>query len=41
LGLLILFRLCPPLSSPLPGEIATVRIERTDEYDLHGTVVGF
>jgi ribosomal protein S12 methylthiotransferase len=23
------------------GEIATVRIERADEYDLHGTVVGF
>jgi ribosomal protein S12 methylthiotransferase len=23
------------------GEIATVRIERTDAYDLHGTVVGF
>src|SRR5262249_32067362 len=23
------------------GEIATVRIERTDEYDLHGTIVGF
>jgi len=23
------------------GEIATVRIERVDEYDLHGTVVGF
>jgi len=23
------------------GEIATVRIERTDQYDLHGTVVGF
>jgi ribosomal protein S12 methylthiotransferase len=24
-----------------PGEIATVRIERADEYDLHGTAVGF
>jgi ribosomal protein S12 methylthiotransferase len=23
------------------GEIATVRIERSDDYDLHGTVVGF
>jgi ribosomal protein S12 methylthiotransferase len=23
------------------GEIATVKIERTDAYDLHGTVVGF
>ena len=23
------------------GEIATVRIDRADEYDLHGTVVGF
>ena len=23
------------------GEIATVRIERSDEYDLHGTAVGF
>ncbi len=23
------------------GEIATVKIERTDDYDLHGTVVGF
>jgi ribosomal protein S12 methylthiotransferase len=23
------------------GEIATVRIERADKYDLHGTVVGF
>jgi ribosomal protein S12 methylthiotransferase len=23
------------------GEIATVRIERTDDYDLHGTAVGF
>jgi ribosomal protein S12 methylthiotransferase len=23
------------------GEIATVRIDRTDQYDLHGTVVGF
>ena len=23
------------------GEIATVRIERADQYDLHGTVVGF
>jgi ribosomal protein S12 methylthiotransferase len=23
------------------GEIATVRIERTDEYDLHGAIVGF
>ena len=23
------------------GEIATVKIERTDEYDLHGTAVGF
>src|SRR5215468_2431612 len=23
------------------GEIVTVRIERADEYDLHGTVVGF
>src|SRR5579872_844389 len=23
------------------GEIATVKIERADEYDLHGTVVGF
>jgi ribosomal protein S12 methylthiotransferase len=23
------------------GEIATVRIERAGEYDLHGTVVGF
>ena len=23
------------------GEIATVRIERVDQYDLHGTVVGF
>ena len=23
------------------GEIATVRIERADEYDLHGMVVGF
>jgi len=23
------------------GEFATVRIERADEYDLHGTVVGF
>jgi ribosomal protein S12 methylthiotransferase len=23
------------------GEIATVRIERADEYDLHGSVVGF
>jgi ribosomal protein S12 methylthiotransferase len=24
-----------------PGEIATVRIERAGEYDLHGTAVGF
>ena len=23
------------------GEIATVKIERADEYDLHGTVAGF
>jgi ribosomal protein S12 methylthiotransferase len=23
------------------GEIATVRIDRADEYDLHGTAVGF
>ena len=23
------------------GEIATVKIERTDNYDLHGTAVGF
>ena len=23
------------------GEIATVRIERADEYDLHGSAVGF
>ena len=23
------------------GEIATVKIERADEYDLHGTVVGY
>ena len=23
------------------GEIATVKIERADEYDLHGAVVGF
>jgi ribosomal protein S12 methylthiotransferase len=23
------------------GEIATVKIERADEYDLHGTIVGF
>ena len=23
------------------GEIATVRIERTDAYDLHGAVVGY
>ena len=23
------------------GEIATVKIERADAYDLHGTVVGF
>jgi ribosomal protein S12 methylthiotransferase len=23
------------------GEIATVRIERADEYDLHGTAVGY
>ncbi len=23
------------------GEIATVKIERSDEYDLHGSVVGF
>jgi ribosomal protein S12 methylthiotransferase len=23
------------------GEIATVKIERTDTYDLHGSVVGF
>jgi ribosomal protein S12 methylthiotransferase len=23
------------------GEVATVKIERADEYDLHGTVVGF
>jgi ribosomal protein S12 methylthiotransferase len=23
------------------GEIATVKIERADEYDLHGSVVGF
>jgi ribosomal protein S12 methylthiotransferase len=23
------------------GEIATVRIDRADQYDLHGTVVGF
>ena len=23
------------------GEIATVRIERADAYDLHGSVVGF
>jgi ribosomal protein S12 methylthiotransferase len=23
------------------GEIAAVRIERADEYDLHGTAVGF
>jgi ribosomal protein S12 methylthiotransferase len=23
------------------GEIATVRIDRADEYDLHGTVIGF
>ena len=32
------------LSSRRPlkvGEIATVKIERADAYDLHGTVVGF
>ena len=23
------------------GEIATVKIERADEYDLHGTAVGY
>jgi ribosomal protein S12 methylthiotransferase len=23
------------------GEIATVKIERADAYDLHGTVVGY
>ena len=23
------------------GEITTVKIERADEYDLHGTVVGY
>jgi len=23
------------------GEIATVRIERADAYDLHGTAVGY
>ena len=23
------------------GEIATVKIEHTDAYDLHGTAVGF
>jgi len=23
------------------GEIATVKIERADAYDLHGSVVGF
>jgi ribosomal protein S12 methylthiotransferase len=23
------------------GEIATVKIERADQYDLHGTAVGF
>jgi ribosomal protein S12 methylthiotransferase len=23
------------------GEIATILIERADEYDLHGSVVGF
>ena len=23
------------------GEIATVKIERADEYDLHGMAVGF
>ncbi len=23
------------------GEIATVKIERADEYDLHGSVAGF
>jgi ribosomal protein S12 methylthiotransferase len=23
------------------GEIANVKIERADEYDLHGTAVGF
>ena len=23
------------------GEIATVRIERADEYDLHGSAIGF
>jgi ribosomal protein S12 methylthiotransferase len=23
------------------GEIATVKIERADDYDLHGTVVGY
>jgi ribosomal protein S12 methylthiotransferase len=23
------------------GEIATVKIERSDEYDLHGTAAGF
>jgi ribosomal protein S12 methylthiotransferase len=23
------------------GEIATVKIERADNYDLHGTVVGY
>ena len=23
------------------GEIATVKIERTDAYDLHGTAVGY
>ncbi len=23
------------------GEIATVKVERADEYDLHGSVVGF
>jgi ribosomal protein S12 methylthiotransferase len=23
------------------GEIATVKIERSDDYDLHGTVVGY
>jgi ribosomal protein S12 methylthiotransferase len=26
---------------PRLGEIATVRIDRADEYDLHGTVIGF
>ena len=32
------------VKSPRPlrvGEIATVKIERSDEYDLHGTAAGF